>query len=93
MSHTLFRVSDLPFVSKRRSAILDALTGPVHAKQDHDMRNFLYLSSSFAQLLHDGLVGPVSQSQKEFLGHILDCAAKAQALLAPPLNAASRVRQ
>jgi light-regulated signal transduction histidine kinase (bacteriophytochrome) len=50
-------------------------------KRDHDLRNFLYLASSFAQLMRDETVGPLTPTQKEFLEHIIDCASRAQRLL------------
>jgi len=51
--------------------------------QAHDIRNFVYLASSFAQVMRDGLSGPVNPQQKELLEHIVDCMARAQALLVP----------
>jgi len=60
-----------------------SLQTPEGSRPEHDLRNVLYLVTSFAQLMREGLAGPVSQPQKEFLGHILDCAARAQELMAP----------
>ncbi len=73
----------------RRSALMDLTTGPAPTRQAHDIRNFLYLSSSFAQLMLEGLSGPVSSQQKELLGHIVDCMARAQKLLVPAGRASS----
>ena len=51
--------------------------------QVHHIRNFVYLASSFAQIVRDGLSGPVNPQQQELLGHIVDCMARTQALLVP----------
>lgn len=50
-------------------------------RQEHDLRNQLYLIGSFAELLRGGQFGPVSAQQQEFLNHILDCARHAQGLV------------
>lgn len=71
--------------NQQRSCVVDFLTGPVRSRQEHDMRNLLYLTASFAELLREGAAGPVSERQKEFLGHILDCAARGQKLLTLPV--------
>ncbi len=73
----------------RRSAMMDLTTGPAPTRQAHDIRNFLYLTSSFAQLMREGLGGPVNSQQEELLGHIVDCMARAQKLLVPGGRASS----
>ena len=92
MSDTSFKVSNLSVVSQRRSAVLDAMTGPVDAKRDHDLRNFLYLINSFTQLVRDGLGGPVTPQQKEYLDHVLDCGTGAMEFLAPANRRAGQPR-
>lgn len=74
----------LDIAEQRRDRVLDALTGPTHSKREHDLRNFLYLATSFTQLLSEGLAGAVSERQKEFLSHVLDCTGKMRQLLDTP---------
>jgi light-regulated signal transduction histidine kinase (bacteriophytochrome) len=59
--------------AQRRHRVLDAAMGTTCSRREHDMRNYLYLITSFAQLMSDGLGGAVTDRQKEFLGHVLDC--------------------
>lgn len=57
---------------QRRTRVLE-LTSKAHSKREHDLRNLVYLISSFTQLLSDGVAGSVTQRQKELLGHVLEC--------------------
>ena len=81
MPHTSFNVQNFSAADLRRTRVLDGLTGPACSKQDHEMRNFLYLGTSFTQLLRDGLAGPVTAMQKEFPGHVLVCTGDMRQLL------------
>lgn len=54
------------------------------ASRDHDLRNRLHMITGFAELLQVGYFGPVTASQREFLGYVLTAAAEAQALLRAP---------
>lgn len=74
---------NIPVHDPRRSRLMNLSMGPASNKQAHDIRNFVYLASSFAQLMLEGLSGPVSAQQKELLGHVVDCMARAQKLLVP----------
>lgn len=66
---------------QRRTRVLDAVSGPTHAQREHDLRNLLYVITSFTQLLTDGLAGAVTPRQKELLGHVLDCSRDMRQLL------------
>jgi hypothetical protein len=83
MRHTECIAPNVLIHDPRRSAMMDLAMGPAPTRQAHDIRNFLYLASSFAQLMLEGLSGPVSAQQKELLGHIVDCMGRAQKLLVP----------
>jgi signal transduction histidine kinase len=47
------------------------LTSETLANLSHDLRTPLNAITGFAEMMHDGKVGPVSPDQKEFLGDIL----------------------
>lgn len=66
---------------RRRTRVLDAVCGPTHAQREHDLRNLLYVITSFTQLLNDGMAGAVTPRQKELLGHLLDCSRDMRQLL------------
>ena len=66
---------------QRHDRVPDAVSGPGHSKREHDLRNHLYLVASFTQLMRDGLAGSITERQKEFLGHVLDCTRSMRQLL------------
>jgi len=59
---------------------------------NHDLRNLLYLITSFTQLLSDGQAGTVTGRQKEFLNHVLDCSRNMGHLLDASNDAATPQR-
>lgn len=85
------KVLDFAANDQRRGRVLDAGFGPARSRRDHELRNQLYLVISFSQLLESGQAGPVSASQKEMLGHVLECAEKIRQLL--DADRAQRVNQ
>ena len=93
-THAPCRVLDFPSPDQRRDRVLDAALGVANSRREHELRNLLYLVISFTQLLEQGQAGAVSEQQKEFLRHVIECAEKIRGLLQPasPAQGAAHAR-
>ena len=75
-------VNTLKHAMERRQLIAEIEEGKESiARESHELRNALACIHQFSNILLDGLAGPISEEQREYVGIILQNASRARAVV------------